>query len=70
MDVSVPISGVLFSPRLLADQELAVALLRAHLRVAGLDRDTLRDPAHNIEVIDIVRKYLPFQDRMLEEEVI
>ncbi|GBD22076.1 hypothetical protein HRbin28_02550 [bacterium HR28] len=68
--VDVPIGVVLFSPKLLADRELAVAWLRAHLRAARFYNDALRDPARKSEVIDIASKYLPIQDRTLYEEMI
>ncbi len=70
LGMDVPIGVVLFAPKLLADRELAVAWLRAHLRAARFYHDALTNPAGKAEIIEIAGKYLPIQDRTLYEEMI
>ncbi len=70
LGMDIPIGVVLFAPKLLADRELAVAWLRAHLRAARFYHDALTNPDGKSEIIEIAGKYLPIQDRTLYEEMI
>ncbi len=66
----VPIGVVLASPKLVANGDLAIRFLRAHLKAARFYNEALKNPEQKREVIDIAMRYLPGQDRSLYEEMI